>query len=89
MCNFQIYCKIDAEERLIKSPSSVRYDDQLWHKLDLLRIGRRVDVRVDGKDVLSEDIFDWRAENVLKIDLGVFLGGYGTSNLLNTSFDTI
>ena len=73
----QVHLKIGNEEGLLRSSSGVQYDNQLWHRVDLFRIGCRIDLRVNGKDLLSDEIFDSSADNLLKIDLGVFLGGYG------------
>ena len=68
-------------EGVLRSSAGVQYNDQLWHQLDVIRLGSRVDIRVNRNDVASENLWVNSDQDILKIDLGVFLGGYGEYNI--------
>ena len=59
----------------MKTPPGVTYNNLLWHKVELIKVGSQVDLQINDENILStsltaQDLF-------LDIDLGIFLGGYG------------
>ena len=73
----QVHVRASSGEGVLKSPHGVRYDNQLWYNVDVFRIGGRVDIRVNGEDIISGEVIEVNSNDVIKIDLGVFLGGFG------------
>ena len=62
-------------EEVISTPAHIKYNNLLWHKVQLIKVGSQVDIQVNDENLVStsltaQDLF-------LDIDLGVFLGGYG------------
>uniref|UniRef100_H2YI76 Laminin G domain-containing protein n=1 Tax=Ciona savignyi TaxID=51511 RepID=H2YI76_CIOSA len=63
-------------EEVLKTTSKEKYNNLLWHEVQLIRHAHNVWVDVNKKNIITSTLQAGNREYNLNIDLGVFLGGF-------------
>nr|XP_026689936.1 chondroitin sulfate proteoglycan 4 isoform X6 [Ciona intestinalis] len=75
----EIRIKTGQKEEIFWTPAGVKYNNLLWHEVQLIRVDKTINVDVNRKNVLTKSLSLNNTEDYLNIDLGVFLGGYDSN----------